>query len=769
MRFDNYKEQIEHLVPAVNSPDFESLLDKELADATMMDKIAISIEVKRLHIPCYRKIDLRDRIKTRCKEYTLIDGQKHWLDEIGYQIYLSEIPRYNNILTEGIWEKIYDVRNRLHILDDLKKNAQQDKQENDIFTGNGVEFGYYLHRKEARLNLSLSLNIVLTPEDKQPGTCVNLSKSGLRLITNTHSDFELGKVIQIKYTGLIRYYPDLKTNLDYQIVKVVKQPDNQVILQLKAMDTTDLYGIIFDRIEKDPAITTSVDKRDLYLRTRNYLYEYYYLNHTPTLPLLFKGNIPYYAILSPANQAIWRYWHNENNLQEISPLVNTKRLKKLTESPSQSLIVYCFKHVFKGKVFFFSATLDEMLPEVRDIFWNFGAEKKSWRVFKLTLSDISKTDVERLATTMDTSLIDPTGLNHLCQIQDVTSYKLISDFYSAETPQAPGSLLNSYCHQRNSNNGITPISIAPQRHEERYNYELSVDIDYKNQCYSGKTIDFSPRGLNVRLDTFLNIPKDTRVNVNFPDLEKASKQISLKNIPYRVIRSAVKESNITLTLAEKNQGMLFFQKLIDVNKSKLPVNKESYIDQNAFETIHSLLLSRLNSIPLFIFNQEQKVSIKYVGINYPLSPLAKLFRKEDGTFGFKDILEAYFQSLIYLPLTQEKKTETAHTLYLGIENTEDKSEIVHCQFVDDMKSQEDREQAIQDIQKKYEFKAVKFICRKTQKPSHLIKEIFAQIIKEDEEKATELNQELHTLVGYAELIDTTDEILARATNSRLVK
>lgn len=150
--------------------------------------------------------------------------------------------------------------------------------------------------------------------------------------------------------------------------------------------------------------------------------------------------------------------------------------------------------------------------------------------------------------------------------------------------------------------------------------------------------------------------------------------------------------------------------------------------------------------------------------------MTQLFEKEELTFGFKEILDAHFQSLIYLPLTQESDEETAHTLYLGIETSDsDEQNIVHCQLVDNMKSQEEREQAIRDIQQEYEFKAVKFICHKVKKPSHLIKEFFAPLIKEDEEKATQLNQELHTLVGYAELIDTTKEILARANNSQLLK
>lgn len=769
MTFDKYKEQIERLVPAVSSPDFELLLNEELADATLMDKMSIFIEVKRLHILCNKQIDLRQRIKTPCKEYTLIDGQKHWLDDIGYQIYLNEIPRYNNVLTEGIWEKITDVRNRFRMLEEIKANAQQEQIENDIYTGNSIEFGYYLHRKEARLNLSLSLTISITTEDKQPATSVDLSKSGLRLITNSHTDFELDKIIQIKYTGLIRYYPDLRTNLDYQIVKIITQPDSQVILQLKALDNSELYTTIFDRIRQNPAITTNTDKRDLYLRTRNYLYEYYYLNQTPTLPLLFKDNKPHYAILSPANQTIWQYWHDEKNLQEIGPFINETRLKKLAESTSQSLVVYCFKHEFKGKVFFFSATLDEMTPEIREIFWHFGAEKPSWRVFKLTRSEILEQDLEPLAN-IESSLIDPTGLTYLCQIQDITAYNLISDFYSADETQAPGSLINSYCHPRNSHHKITSISIAPQRNEERYNYALAVKIVYGEEVYTGKTIDFSPKGLNIRLDGFLDLAKDTQVAVNFPDLEKISKQISLRNIPYKVIRCATKENNIKLTLAEKNQGMLFFKKLIEVNKSKLSVNRESFIDHSTFETIHNLLLPRLNSIPLFIFNQDQKLSIKYTGVNFPLSPLAQLFENEDRSFGFKDILEAHFQSLIYLPLTQESNQESAHTLYLGIETLEDgQQKISHCQLVDSMKSQHEREQAIRDIQQEYKFKAVKFISHKVQKPSHLIKEIFAQLIKEDEEKATQLNQELHTLVGYAELIDTTHEILARANNSQLLK
>jgi hypothetical protein len=88
-------------------------------------------------------------------------------------------------------------------------------------------------------------------------------------------------------------------------------------------------------------------------------------------------------------------------------ILNEKRLHRINKSNKKvkETLLFCFTHAKQGKIYFYSATLEELnaRPEFKSVFLAFGSQKDSWRVFKLQLLEASDEDAHLPLTIPDTA------------------------------------------------------------------------------------------------------------------------------------------------------------------------------------------------------------------------------------------------------------------------------------------------------------------------------------------------------------------------------
>ncbi len=137
----------ERLIPAYHAEDFDFLLSQMTEGESPSLKLLVKMELNRIMAPCTKSIDLRGRIDTECRQFTL-DGRKHWLDDIALNAYQRGTKKFKGY-TEGAWELVMTPRTQP--LRNIVKTSSQHNQDltnaNSPYEAEAINLGYDLKRQ----------------------------------------------------------------------------------------------------------------------------------------------------------------------------------------------------------------------------------------------------------------------------------------------------------------------------------------------------------------------------------------------------------------------------------------------------------------------------------------------------------------------------------------------------------------------------------------------------------------------------------------------
>ncbi|OXE30420.1 hypothetical protein CA163_23450, partial [Vibrio parahaemolyticus] len=107
---------------------------------------------------------------------------------------------------------------------------------------------------------------------------------------------------------------------------------------------TNVVARVIDEALNSAAKRARHDNQDKIIRARTRGYEHIALKHTSNLPLFFDGNELKLAMLTPNNQKLWQYWHDERNQQVFGSLFNEQRVASLIKQgvKGTSNVLYSF-------------------------------------------------------------------------------------------------------------------------------------------------------------------------------------------------------------------------------------------------------------------------------------------------------------------------------------------------------------------------------------------------------------------------------------------
>lgn len=644
---------IDKMKSLLNSADFDQVFRLLTSDLPKSKQFLLKMELKRLAQPCNYYIDLRGHVDAEVKSY-VYQGKTHYMDDNAIKVFETGLQQYGSY-TLGLYEEVMNTDNNFRVMHRrdtekrvrkaLKQTPQQIQQETTAESDHYarlVQFGNYATRQDERMNFSVEVVVQLDNKHFDAVTS-DLSVSGCKLKVSGKQQIEVGHQLQLHFTGLEQEFTlDLPDGVPYEVVDVDKQ-GQQSYWRLKRLGETEQQFVQFlqnfingnkrrYKVNLDSAIDSLVTKG----------YEQFYIPRISSLPVFIavrEGKaVPVCTLTTDYNKAVWQYFLDEQHLSIFYSVCSGRRLKQLMQQPGseKSGILYSFTHAVKGKLFFYTATADELAQsaELRNAFLGFGASKASWRVFHFNLlrtaaehAEVPQTvpeaqggtKTEVLSALVKSHIKD---LRYIINVTDITNTANTFWYQSRKYDQQHLKLLAPFGHKKLADFPIceaVPVQYVNLRSESRYLYKTAVTIGMGEEqpALRGFSRDFSSKGLQVECTLPVRFNKGDIIKLNLPDMQKISSKFILTDLPYEIMAISKSRTIMNLRIAETDTphtGRLFFQQLIQSNRAKLTLAEESPKYPGLSSALRNMYLTAQNNFAFYLHRK---------GIRYELNVIAQ--------------------------------------------------------------------------------------------------------------------------------------------------
>ncbi|MDF5183485.1 PilZ domain-containing protein, partial [Vibrio parahaemolyticus] len=227
--------------------------------------------------------------------------------------------------------------------------------------------------------------------------------SGAKFKVPSAFKYNLGEIIQVTFTEFASKsnVAGIEKPLAYRILAVDDCYENDSVRYLRTIRLTDTNVVtrVIDEALNSAVKRARHDNQDKIIRARTRGYEHIALKHTSSLPLFFDGSDLKLAMLTPNNQKLWQYWHDERNQQMFGSLFNEQRIASLIKPGVKGTtnVLYSFTHEHENRTYFYSMFRPEATREQRQLFWHLGGKRESWRAFRISIFELSEQEQEDLA------------------------------------------------------------------------------------------------------------------------------------------------------------------------------------------------------------------------------------------------------------------------------------------------------------------------------------------------------------------------------------
>ncbi len=767
----------ERLIPVYGSVDFDFVLGQLTEEAPPSTQMLVKIELNRLMAPCTKSIDLRGRVDGECRKY-VFDGISHWLDDDAFNDYHKTIKKFGSY-TEGVWEALIIARNNSGVT--IKPVSEQQKEDltcaKSPFLAEPIQLGYDLKRQEKRLKVHSQVEILNSKGQKLHGLSIDLSSSGAKFKVPAAFKFNLGESLEVSFTQLATksQLVGIDKPITYRVLAIDNSYDNDAVRYLRTtiLTETTLIDRVIDEVLSTNEKRTRHNNQDKIIRARTRGYEHIALKHTSNLPLFFQGNELKLAMLTPNNQKLWQYWHDERNQQTLGSLFHSERMNSLITPgvKGTSNVLYSFTHEHENKSYFYSMLRPEASREQRLLFWHLGAKRKSWRVFRVSVFELSEQEKSDLAA-LSAELAETThSITHMGILQEISDDQSGPDYRLSERPRLPSSTLNVFRHPRRIVGNPQGIYFDTQsrRKEPRYRFKTPLVLSTSQIQVPAHSIDISKRGLGILLDEPTALRSGQEVLINFRELQLYDKNLALSAVPYRAVRVSADGRRVQLVIEENSKTMrviAFFNTIIEHNQDKIIQQQEVLPSHALLERLHSTLLSRTLSLPIFISKTSAgSFNTSVIGVKFPLPRHIELCAQlgHDNKFSLEPIFKGRTSTLIADSVKRVEGATAKHQdVYVCTAKVGKKITGVTSKLHQDFKSTKERILFIKKARMLGDFYAIRLSTVPIfDSMTAILRQDLTELADLSLHQASKLETELSSLVGYCEFEDITEEVLVR--------
>ncbi|WP_111978452.1 PilZ domain-containing protein [Algibacillus agarilyticus] len=804
-----YSAIIEKLKPLVGQPDFEPMMDSIAGDLPKPKRFLIKMELNRLTADCNRRIDLRGHVDGNVRDFSH-NGIVHYLDDVALRIFKRGLKTYERYVT-CTYEDIMNAENNFRVMHQKqnqdrikgKPTTQNEENEQHKYSAKPILFGERGFRAEERMIYSMPVQVEIPLAGTIMASTTDLSVSGCKLKLPSSYKVMAGQKILINYTGLEEEYElGLKSPVEYEVVGVDTKGSN---LYPRCRRTNSVNVPSFDEFLQR---FINGHKRRYKLNLDNTVeavvtkgYEQFYLPRSTSLPVFLtqsdEGRITPVATLSnDNNKGIIRQWIDEENKVRLGYLFSQKRMLQLLKKPGRvkETLIYGFTHVSKGKIYFYSATSDELNanPELKNIFFGFGASKNVWFCYKLGMIDCHKELAHLPLTLPDGASKEahkfnkpPTArvsqyinnIQYIAFLTDLTNENDKKSYAQYEFSMDKVSLLKSFVHLK----GKPPahidevmIKFVNLRSETRFIYRTQVDVNAEKMSGVAVTRDFSTKGMQLEFETPVELKKNEIVEINLPDLQKITSKYKLKNLPYEVVSGNKEKTIVNLRVFEAkgviHAGKTFMNELIENNRAKLQAASQSGAGiPGLAEALRNILAQRSLNTVLYIHKNGIKHTMESIGFSNVPNPLVDALQDPSNPdrcnlhpFLNNNLLNTLF--ITALRKLQRESRPDEQDIYIKLRlDTEDLNERFNVSLVPDFRNEAAQKIFVQKAtQPNCIFFAVRIYTSRTGRPdTDFIAKELAYVSQYAIHKAKVLEEELWSVAGIVDLVDISEEVMNR--------
>ncbi|SIR49540.1 PilZ domain-containing protein [Aeromonas sp. RU39B] len=771
---------LEQLIPLLREPDFDELFERITHNESTNQRFLLKMEIKRLCTPCQRVIDLRDHFADDC-EVVIYQGITHMMPADANALFRSHCYLYRDQYTLGVYEALMAWQSKqLRIRNEERPLTQPDSplRQYDV---RRVPFASYYGRREERMHFSSPVLLKLASGERIFARTSDLSVGGIRVLVPHLPAYQTGDEVEVHFTGLEHDFPDpvLYRSHSYQILGEESRDDRIWLRLVKMGENTELESYLHQFIENNKSrYRISVD----YLLSAAVVkgYEQFYLPRMSGLPLFFAtGDAPNLEIVlkTENNQPILEYWRDEKNRDMLAGLFPALRMQALLRqsSPLKETLLYCFTHTVRSHIYFFSASREELQQTgLRDLFFQVGSRRASWRVFRLTVEACHP--VEADASSLLPSEISPQ--------QDMLLQQRLAQFgYVGLLQQIDNELTHtdyqvSGPSDRNANDlqifghavsqplfEVESLHYIQLRRERRYSHKTAVAIRHDDKTHIGWTRDISTHGLQVELEEGLPCSKNDVITLSLPRLQELSKSLDLRNLPYRVVNCNAAGTVLHLCIEghpDLHTGRLFFTKLIESNQDKLKAVREGRRYRGLARCLRNLFTHHLFNPSFYVNKGRTGVRVAAVGRSpqpRTLDSLLGACAERPQFDNLAPLLQGELQkALVLTPLRHRQREEPPLEQEVYVHLWHDDAGLPHSesQPVAAFPDATARRRFVEDALINGQFFSIRVTISRTGRPdTNFIANELDYIAKFAIHKAKQLEEELWSVVGVGDLIDTT--------------
>lgn len=802
-----YAQIIEQLKPMVKEPEFNQVLQQVASHVPKEKRFLIKMEVKRLARPCMRAIDLRGQVDGDCRLYEY-KGVKHYLDDVAIEVFEQQV-RIFGLYCFGVYEAVLTTENNFRVIREKAEARIEQGIETPEKTNNSVtQFDVpninmlgYAKRNEERMNFAVSLEIFTETNNSLRATSVDISTNGMKIKVSKEQLFKPGEKIGVYFRGLESEYSlDKKMAIKYQVVSISRKKENQFLKMKRLADSPNaLFDQFIDKFIHGNKRRYKVNMDNTIDAIINKSCEQYFSPSCPTLPVFIEikeGRAgARFAMANDLNRHILSYWNDEEDELRLGYLLTGERLKQLIQSKHQSpsLYVYSFNHIQNGKIYFYSASSDELArhPALSKLFIGFGSRKVSWRVFKLGIVKISPEDAysplslpDDVGTKVKRQNAKPTprlmaklqNLGYVVQVTDITSDYEQLQYSQLKIDRTQLKSLKLFGHARNrppSEIKAFRYKFQEQRMETRYLLRTAVQVVARGQTINGISEDVSINGIRIEVDGEYQGDLNMRITIGLPKLQELTSKFDVSNLHYRVIHISGDKNVLHLRSVAGEDGLparRFFAELIKSNKSSL----KTYPDEEEIPGIGHALRCINAKNPSTLAFVLSKVSSRYmpqVGVlagetNTRMKTLFSHFaeqRKMNLEVFFRDrTQEAPFiqQAIKQVKTEQQPITRELFVAFRPAEK--EPSDAIDARYDHRFNSDEARQQFVNNALATGQFIAMAITVTVTGKPDlEMLQSEINYIGVYAIHRAKELEERLWSIGACVHAVDITDQVLLR--------
>ena len=673
-----------------------------------------------------------------------------------------------------------------------------------------LPLGYFRRRRHPRLEYVCAV-VVERGNVRANGTSCDISACGARITIKGSTAFKRDQEVLLSYPGLANEAGNINVkHIAYRIVGAA-EANGETELRLHRSDIAKPAGFseFLESFVERYQRKYKMDADDEYQSLLSWYYERVYAKSATQVPFYVERNdasgLRVQAVaMSEGNSQLARFFCSDADNYNFTPICLPHRLQQLLHERSFIMAMYrqrgeqdqCMR-VHSAADFEFSSrnAFRDMLSYAMGQSDHCVVKVHVSRVPALTLCEQKLDEVlQRLRYKSEAQMVElRERLQTLCLVGYITDLTQVYKQLTARTgvSDAEGDeravwvggerrcLATGAVKEKLSvpledlRPELIRFGYVERRREDRYLAETRVDVGIGGKVYRGLSKDISTRGMRIQLHQQIDLRKGIAVKVGLVSLQRKRSSINLMDIPYRVVQTAVGDKGTLLMLERivggKHEALRdFFVELIAKNQHKLAIDIGDIWAATTSWVYEALLAINTPTVPFFLAsNSEGGAHLQFVGVPESGGPLVDYYSSPGGA-DFRCLNEHRVITALYdavqIMLRQRgdsgdepKPFELGMYVYKGYEELTGEIS-VHAATDLDFSTDRRREAFLTKFTGYTDWRCIRIVATFAQPiDEKALDKMVDSLRSQSKHRAIKLSELAHSLVGYGELIDITDE------------